>query len=167
MAGEGNINDNINPEQRRIVNENLIEAVEAYNTDLINLCLQKGADINTRNGEGRTPLMTAVWKDNPSLVRFILSKQPDLFLKTPAGKTAYDFIKNVQSADARRTITMIMLQALPDAPPWRDHEPEDVILLAEKEAVKAQAAAKERVAAPKTASFGNKPAPKPPKPFSI
>lgn len=164
MAGD--INDNINPEQRRIVNENLIEAVEAYNTDLINLCLQKGADINTRNGEGRTPLMTAVWKDNASLVRFILSKQPDLFLKTPAGKTAYDFIKNVQSGDTRRVITMIMLQALPDAPPLQNPTVDEVISLAEAEAAKPRPE-KERVSAPKTASFGNKAVPKPRKPFSI
>lgn len=166
MAGEGDINDNVNPEQRRIANENLLAGVEAYNTDLINVCLQKGADINTRGSDGRTPLMIAVWKDNPSLVRFILSKQPQLFLKDNSGKSAYDLIKSINNAEVKRTITMIMLQAMPDAPPLRDPTVEEVIALAEVEAAKPQAA-KERVAAPKTASFGNKAAPKPPKPFSI
>lgn len=168
MAGEGDItvNDNINPEQRRIVNENLIAAVDSYNVDLINLCLQKGADINTRNAESRTPLMMAVWKDNSNLVRFILSKQPDLFLKDASGKTAYDLIKNVNNADTRRAITMIMLQALPDAPPLQNPTPDDVIILAEAEAAKPRPQ-KERIAAPKTASFGNKPPPAPRKPFSI
>ncbi|MCC7036890.1 MAG: ankyrin repeat domain-containing protein [Alphaproteobacteria bacterium] len=158
--------DNIDPEQRRIVNENLLAGVDAYNTDLINLCLQKGADINTRNADGRTPLMMAVWKDNPSLVRFILSKQPALFLKDNSGKTAYDLIKNVNNAEVKRTITMILLQAMPDAPPLRDPSVDEVIALAEAEAAKPQAA-KERISAPKTASFGNKAVPKPPKPFSI
>lgn len=158
--------DNIDPEQRRIVNENLLAGVDAYNTDLINLCLQKGADINTRNADGRTPLMMAVWKDNPSLVRFILSKQPALFLKDNSGKTAYDLIKNVNNAEVKRTITMIMLQAMPDAPPLRDPSVDEVIALAEAEAAKPQAA-REGVAAPKTARFGNKAVPKPPKPFSI
>ncbi|MDF3025583.1 MAG: hypothetical protein K0R10_2944 [Alphaproteobacteria bacterium] len=166
MAGEGDINDNVNPEQRRIVNENLIAAVEAYDTDLINLCLQKGADINTRNANGRTPLMMAVWKDNPSLVRFILTKQPELFLKDNSGKTAYDLMQSANNAEVKRNITMIMLQAMPNAPPLRDPTVEEVIALAEIEAAKPQAA-KERVAAPKTASFGNKQPPKPPKPFSI
>lgn len=167
MAGEGDINDNVNPEQRRIVNENLLAAVDKYDTDIVNLCLQKGADINARNGDGRTPLMIAVWKDNPSLVRFILSKQPDLFAKDNSGETAYDLIKRVNNADTRRNITVIMLQALPNAPPLRDLTLDDVIVLAEKEAVKAQAAAKERVAALKTGGSGNKPASRPPKPFSI
>lgn len=166
MTDQRPAQDNIDPEQRRIVNENLLAGVDAYNTDLINLCLQKGADINTRNADGRTPLMTAVWKDNPSLVRFILSKQPELFLKDNSGKTAYDLIRNVNNAEVKRTITMIMLQAMPDAPPLANPTVDDVVALAETQAVRPQAA-KERISAPKTASFGNKAAPKPPKPFSI
>ena len=158
--------DSTNPEQRRIVNENLLAAVDKYDSDIMNLCLQKGADINTRNGDSRTPLMMAVWKDNPNLVRFILSKQPNLFLKDGSGKTAYDLIKNVNNADTRRAITLIMLQALPDAPPLQNPTVDEVISLAEVEAAKPRPE-KERVAAPKTASFGNKAAPKPPKPFSI
>lgn len=158
--------DSTNPEQRRIVNENLLAAVDKYDSDIMNLCLQKGADINTRNADGRTPLMIAVWKDNPSLVRFILSKQPDLFLKDNSGETAYDLIKRVNNAETRRTITVIMLQALPNAPPMANPTVDDVIALAETQAARPQAA-KERISAPKTASFGNKAAPKPPKPFSI
>ncbi len=158
--------DSVDPEQRRIVNENLLQAVEAYNSDLINLCLQKGADINTRNIDGRTPLMMAVWKDNTSLVRFILSKRPDLFLKDTTGKTAYDLIKNVTDADTKRAITLVMLQALPDAPPITNPTLDNVIALSEIQAAKA-AEARERAVAPKTASFGNKRTPKPPKPFSI
>lgn len=158
--------DSTNPEQRRIVNENLLQAVDKYDSDIINLCLQKGADINTRNADGRTPLMIAVWKDNASLVRFILSKQPDLFLKDNSGETAYDLIKRVNNAETRRTITVIMLQALPNAPPMANPTLDDVIALAEAQAAKSPAA-KEHISAPKTASFGNKPPPKPKTGFSI
>jgi ankyrin repeat protein len=158
--------DKTNPEQRRIVNENLLAAVDKYDSDIMNLCLQKGADINTRNADGRTPLMIAVWKDNTSLVRFILSKQPDLFLKDNSGETAYDLIKRVNNAETRRAITVTMLQALPDAPPLQNPTVDEVISLAQAEAAKPRPE-RERISAPKTASFGNKQPPKPPKPFSI
>ncbi len=59
-----------------------------------------------------------------------------------------------------------MLQALPDAPPLQNPTVDEVISLAEAEAAKPRLE-KQRVAAPQTASFGNKPAPKPRKPFSI
>ncbi|HYD17704.1 MAG TPA: ankyrin repeat domain-containing protein [Patescibacteria group bacterium] len=154
----------IDPEQYRIVNENLLAAVEAWDADLINLTLRKGADINARGNNNRTPLMMAVWKDNPGMVRFILSKNPDLFLKDGDGKTAFDLLRSVNSADTRRTLTLIMLQALPDAPPMRDPSTEEVIALAEQKALEPRIPA----VAPKTASFGKpEQKPKPKTGFSI
>ncbi|MBI1215053.1 MAG: hypothetical protein GC185_04440 [Alphaproteobacteria bacterium] len=107
----------VSREQYDMVNQALLEAVDAANYERIDLCLKKGADINTRNGSGRTPVMMAVWKENPALLQFILNRKPDLFLKDGSGKTAYDLLKSANDKAAMQKMTDILLRALPDAPP--------------------------------------------------
>src|SRR5690606_17125556 len=102
----------------RIVNEELFRAMEAPNyEERIDLCLKKGADINARNGDGRTLLMVAVWKESPARLRYILRKKPDLFLKAPRGRTAFELNKDTRDNSSRATITQLLLSAMPDAQP--------------------------------------------------
>src|SRR5947209_7848710 len=101
-------------EQAKVVDALLLEAVSGNNYQRIALCLQKGADINARSAQQRTPLMMAVWKENPDMVEYLLKKGPALFLKDSDGKNAYDLIADCRDATKRESITNIMLRALPD-----------------------------------------------------
>lgn len=105
--------------QHEIVNRNLIEAVNDSDTTKINLCLQKGADINTRNAaqSDRTPLMMAVVRGRIPLVEFLMAKGADVLLKDKSGSTVYDLVANVQDWETRGKMNTILLKALPDATP--------------------------------------------------
>jgi ankyrin repeat protein len=84
--------------------------------DRIDLCLQKGADINARDKDGLTPLMLAVIKRRTGLVKFLLTKNPDLFATDKYGRTAFDFLPAAgQDADTRKALSGLLLGALPDA----------------------------------------------------
>jgi ankyrin repeat protein len=110
MAGE----EDISEDQKKVVDAMLLEAVESVNYERIDLCLAKGADIDTRNANGRTPLMMAVWKDDAELVAYVLGKNPALFLKDSGGKSAFDLLPEVRDASVRDEIGTLLLQALPD-----------------------------------------------------
>ncbi|TAL37257.1 MAG: ankyrin repeat domain-containing protein [Alphaproteobacteria bacterium] len=101
-------------EQAKVVDKMLFEAVEEYNAGRIRLLIQKGADINARNDQGRTPLMAAVWKDSVEMVRLLLEFRPKLFVKDNSGKNAFDLIASVRDANAKAAITGLLLGALPD-----------------------------------------------------
>ena len=152
------LQNGMHPEHKRISDEFLIAAVKEYEYDRIKLCMKKGADINTRDKDGYTPLMHAVIKASPNLVRAVLAHDPDLFVKTNGGSTAFDFIRNISSADSRKMVTDIMLGALPDTVRAEVEKPEDVSRLAVSN--ENAPAPKAAITAPKTASFGQKDAPK-------
>ena len=107
-------NEEFSDEQAKVVDKMLLEAVEEFNADRIRLLMQKGADINARDGRGRTPLMAAVWKDNVATVRLLLTFRPKLFVKDNEGKNAFDLISSVRDANDKAAITGLMLNALPD-----------------------------------------------------
>lgn len=125
--------DKFSDEQAKIVDALLLQAVEQADYQRIDLCLQKGADIDTRNDRGRTPLMMAVWLDNPTLVQFLLARQPSLFLKDNSNKNAFDLLANVSDVTKRQKITNILLQALPDHVRKRTSNPVEAAALAEAE----------------------------------
>lgn len=103
----------ITPEQQRIVNEEMFEALDSTNYDeRISLCLKKGADINARNPWGQTLLMRAVIKDSPARVRFVLAHKPDLLLKDRQGRTVFEI--NKENRHYRNEITELLMKALPD-----------------------------------------------------
>jgi ankyrin repeat protein len=106
--------DDFSEEQAKVVDGALFDAVEKGDFERVNLCLQKGADIDARNASQRTPLMMAVWYENARMTQFLLSKRPSLFLKDKEGKTAYDLIRQVRDSSKQVTITDLMLRALPD-----------------------------------------------------
>ena len=108
----------ITPDQQRIVNEEMFEALDASDySDRIDLCLRKGANINARNGEGQTLLMRAVWKESPARVRYVLGKKPDLFMKDDRQRTAFDLNKETRNTSSREDITRLLMLAMPDGAP--------------------------------------------------
>lgn len=109
MAGE-----EFTEEQAKVVDKLLFEAVEEINADRIRLLMKKGADINARNAQGRTPLMSAVWKDSVPMVQLLLTFKPRLFLRDNDGKNAFDLIASVRDTNQKEAITHFMLNALPD-----------------------------------------------------
>lgn len=124
-------------EQAKVVDALLLEAVGKSNYQRIALCLQKGADIDAPDAQGRTPLMTAVWNENPDMVEYLLKKNPSLFLKDSDGKNAYELIAACRDATKRESITNIMLRALPDHVRRRAADPGAAARLAEAEAAPA------------------------------
>lgn len=101
-------------EQRKVVNLELLNAVEAVNYDRVTLCLKKGADINTRASDGRTPLMRAVWKENAAMTRFLVQRGANILLRDNAGKNAFDINSQARDGNAREQITDTLLAGLPD-----------------------------------------------------
>jgi len=133
VAGTDNKNTNI-PEQDKVTDSFLLDAAGESNTDRIDLCLKKGADINARNSDGRTALMIAVRKPNAGLVRFITNRNPDLFVRDGYGKNAYDYAKAIDNYTARQEITDILLNALPNRIRQTAPSADDAMHLAEKAA---------------------------------
>jgi ankyrin repeat protein len=64
--------------------------VESDSVEALELLVQKGADINTRDNSGMTPLMLTAACGRPARVRALLALGADRTLKDAAGKTAYD-----------------------------------------------------------------------------
>lgn len=110
----GGTNGGNDEEQRKVVNLELLAAVEATNYDRVTLCLKKGADINTRTADGTTPLMKAVWKENPTMVRFLVQKNANILLRNTAGKNAFDLNNQTRVGSNKEQITDILLGGLPD-----------------------------------------------------
>lgn len=158
------------PEQQKIANGFLMQAVTEANADRIDLCVQKGADIShARNDSGYTPLMQAVLLGNEEVVKRVLKHNPGLFVKDAAGRTAYDFIRYVNDWNTRQRITDIMLNALPDHVREQAKTPEEAVKIAAREAANGNDAGGPKqpgIVAPKAATFGQKAA-KPQKGFSL
>ena len=103
--------------QQKIVDDNIIAAVAACDTEKIDLCLRKGADVNARwtSWYGRTPIMMAAGYGRADVVEFLLTKNPDLFLKDSNGKTVFDIAEELSDAATKKKINRALLSALPDA----------------------------------------------------
>ncbi len=141
----------ISQDQQEILDRFLLLAVTEKNYDRINICLKKGADINARNGDKRTPLMLAVSSGHTFLVQFVLGKGPDLLAKDKYGYTAFDFVQNTSSRDE---ILNSMLNAFPDHIRKAAKGKDDALRMAEEEAAQKKPVV---IEAPATASFRQKP----------
>lgn len=105
----------ISTDQQRMVNEEMFRALDESNyAERIDLCLQKGAQIDALNGEGKTLLMRAVWKESPARVRYLINRGANVFVKDPRGRTAYDLNLETRDVSSRNNITQQLLSAMPD-----------------------------------------------------
>ena len=66
----------------------LIEAALKGHTDIVNLLLDAGAEVDTRDNEGRTAVIMAALKGNTDVVRILRDTGADLTIVDVDGKTA-------------------------------------------------------------------------------
>jgi len=68
-------------------------AATLKNPELVDLLIDKGADVNARDYRGYTALMAAAYYGNEHCVKRILQKKPDINWKASDGNTALSFAK--------------------------------------------------------------------------
>ena len=75
---------------RRAFGDALVVMARWGDPDAVRLLLDRGADINARDADGRTPLMMASYSDADSIavVRLLIERGADVNLRTPSGDTA-------------------------------------------------------------------------------
>jgi ankyrin repeat protein len=78
-----------------------LEAVRHGLTELVELLLSKGIDINMQDASGQTPLMYALYH-RPPLVPFLLAKGADVTIADKRGRTALDFPCSPENAQLIR-----------------------------------------------------------------
>jgi hypothetical protein len=75
----------------------LMAVIDDECKDVIQLFLNKGADVNTKASNGMTPLMLAALNGSEDLVQLFLDEGADVNAKTPTGLTALSWAKLVWS----------------------------------------------------------------------
>lgn len=113
----------ISHEQQVLVNDELIKAVRMSDyAERMNLCMQKGADIDAVNWEKQTPLMLAVKMASPTRVTFILKKNPDLFKKDKNSNTVFDLANACTDTSTKKQMMDLLLKALPDGASYKGQD---------------------------------------------
>ncbi|MCJ1267062.1 hypothetical protein MMC22_006947 [Lobaria immixta] len=86
-------------------NKNLIQATESGDEVEVWQALEKGADINTKNGKGLTPLFLAASTGNEALLRLLLEHGADIHIQDLGSRKA-----TVLSYSKTEAITSILLE---------------------------------------------------------
>jgi ankyrin repeat protein len=87
------------------ITETLTEAVKNIDIISLNILLSEGADVDTVDHDGNTPLMIASQIGNPRMLTIILAHEPDVNAKNNNGETALMVAaKNGQLHVAKRLI---------------------------------------------------------------
>ena len=68
----------------------IVEAASSHNLPALTLMLNLGFDINTRGGEGLTPVASAALRGNVEVVRVLIGRRADLEIRNDYGGTALD-----------------------------------------------------------------------------
>jgi len=71
-----------------VVSENIIQAVQDIDIVSLNVLLAEGADVDTADEEGNTPLMLSAKIGNPRMVKIILAHYPEMNRVNNSGYTA-------------------------------------------------------------------------------
>ena len=72
------------PSQSRQLGGNpseLIDAIQQDNTELSRVLIEGGADINTKNNDGNTPLLLSIIQNNTEISRLLIEKGADIYAK--------------------------------------------------------------------------------------
>jgi ankyrin repeat protein len=79
----------------KAMGESLISQAQFGKIEAVRMFLQRGADVNTKNGTGLTPLLAACDTDAPSveLVRLLLDSGADVAARMSDGKTALNLAR--------------------------------------------------------------------------
>ncbi|MFO7845167.1 MAG: ankyrin repeat domain-containing protein [Balneolaceae bacterium] len=71
-----------------VVADNIIEAINEIDIISLNVLLAEGADVDTLDKEGNTPLMLAAKIGNPRMIDIILAHNPEIDRRNNDGNTA-------------------------------------------------------------------------------
>lgn len=71
-----------------ILTDDLFEAISEIDIRSLTIALADGADVDTLNQEGETPLMLAANVGNPRILKIILAHDPELNVQSESGHTA-------------------------------------------------------------------------------
>jgi serine/threonine-protein phosphatase 6 regulatory ankyrin repeat subunit B len=72
----------------------LMEASTAGRTEIVQMLLEKGADLDVKDDNGKTALMEASTSGRTEIVQMLLEKGADLDVKDDNGKTALMMVKD-------------------------------------------------------------------------
>lgn len=78
--------------------------------------IDRGDDLNARDGKGQTPLMLAAARNKAAICKLLLDAGADASLQDPAGKTAHDIAIAVRAHDAASVIAESQIQMPEQAP---------------------------------------------------
>lgn len=84
----------------------LISAALFGKTEIAQLLINGGADLNTQNNDGSTALITASFFCRPEIVKMLLAKKANKTIKNKYGQTAYDSVV-MPFSDAKPAYDMI------------------------------------------------------------
>ena len=75
---------------QRSLGDTLVTMARWGDIDAVRLLLDRGADVNARDGDGRTALMLACYSDTyaADVVRLLIERGADVNARTPSGDTA-------------------------------------------------------------------------------
>lgn len=71
-----------------VISESIIDAIESIDIVSLNVLLAEGAEVDTVDENGNTPLMLAANIGNPRMMKIILAHQPEINRKNSEGFTA-------------------------------------------------------------------------------
>ncbi len=106
--------DRLSDEDQKVLDLMLFDATEAGAYDRVRLAVKKGANINARGDDGRTPLMNAAWAERATMVQVLLQLGASVYVRGRDGKTAYDLAREARDGSMRNQMADHMLNSLPD-----------------------------------------------------
>jgi len=90
--------------EHRLILE-LDDQVNMGNLENVRRLLQNGADLNSRNALGDTPLMAAAYTGQPNMVRLLLHLGADATLANRDGKTAQQLAEELSHTEVLAAFT--------------------------------------------------------------
>lgn len=101
--------------QQAFAKEMMFEYLRRDDFENFQLCLKKGADLQTRNSAGQTPLLWAVAREaSQKWIDFLLGNEPDFTAMDSAGKNVIDHAKAITDPMRRQKLLLAILKILPD-----------------------------------------------------